>query len=113
MPFGTVDPLVVRSDEIETIGAGADLVRLLLDGTPEDPRSLSVVGSSLGRGSAGPPPHHHRASSEIFYILDGGMHVLAGDTVQTIAAGDLLVVPPGTTHAFTALPDTFRDARPS
>ena len=47
-------------------------------------------------------PHRHDYASELFYILGGAFDLLAGANVITARAGDLLVIPPGTVHAFAA-----------
>jgi len=40
----------------------------------------------------------------LFLVLDGVLRVLVDREVQLLAAGDLLVVPPGVAHAFEAAP---------
>ena len=59
-------------------------------------------------GSAGAPPHRHQRSAELFFVLDGALDVLLEDRIVTLEQGDLLVVPPGVTHAFA--PPADRDA---
>jgi glyoxylate utilization-related uncharacterized protein len=49
-------------------------------------------------------------SSELFYILDGAFDLLAGDNVVVARTGDLLVVPPGSAHAFAAHHDSTAEA---
>ncbi len=53
-------------------------------------------------GQLGANPHVHTRTSELFFVLDGSIDVLAGDDVATASAGDLVVVPPGQPHAFAA-----------
>ena len=55
-------------------------------------------------------PHRHDNSSELFYILDGAFDLLAGENVVTARTGDLLVVPPGSAHAFAAHHDSTAEA---
>ena len=45
----------------------------------------------------------------MFFVLEGALEVLIGDEITVLEAGDLLVVPPGTTHAFAAAPDRTAD----
>jgi mannose-6-phosphate isomerase-like protein (cupin superfamily) len=60
-------------------------------------------------GSAGAPPHRHRRSSELFYVLEGALDVLLDEEIVTLEQGDLLVVPPGVTHAFAPPADGDAD----
>ena len=55
-------------------------------------------------------PHRHDNSSELFYILDGAFDLLVDDNVVTARTGDLLVVPPGSAHAFAAHHDSTAEA---
>jgi uncharacterized RmlC-like cupin family protein len=54
-------------------------------------------------------PHHHTGSSELFYVISGAAEMLTGERVLTATEGDLVVVPPGTVHAFAAAPDADAD----
>jgi mannose-6-phosphate isomerase-like protein (cupin superfamily) len=92
----------------------------VLDGDPEasitllaDPEStaglLTSNRSFMRAGSAGAPPHLHRRSAELFFVLDGRLLVLLSDRVVTLEQGDLLVVPPGCTHAFAPPADSDAD----
>lgn len=45
----------------------------------------------------GPPPHTHR-ETELIYIVDGTFSVTVGADEETVGAGSLLHVPPGTVH---------------
>ncbi|MBB4932898.1 quercetin dioxygenase-like cupin family protein [Lipingzhangella halophila] len=100
-------PLLVRADEAEELGLGPASMRLIADG--DTPGSLSVSRTRLASGMEGAKPHYHRAAAEMFYVLDGGLHVLLGEQVVTVAAGDYLVVPAHTTHAFAAAQSTGVD----
>ena len=57
---------------------------------------------------AGPPPHKHAWSDETFYILHGDLTFLVGDDVRSARAGDFLMVPRDTRHAFRVVSDTAR-----
>jgi quercetin dioxygenase-like cupin family protein len=65
---------------------------------------------ALGRGADGAVPHRHDHSSELFYILDGAFDLLVADNVVVARTGDLLVVPPGSAHAFAAHHDSTAEA---
>ncbi|MFC5747279.1 cupin domain-containing protein [Actinomadura rugatobispora] len=101
-------PVLVRRDEAEVLGPAPGTLRLLAD-LPATGGFLTSHRSTLGRGKDGATPHYHRDSAEMFFILDGRLQVLIDDEVVTAREGDLLVVPPHTTHAFAAAPDSAAD----
>ena len=104
-----------------TAGAGA-MLSLLRErsGSLAAPVSLHLAANcagalsshrvALGRGAEGAVPHRHDHSSELFYILHGAFDVLVEDNVVTARTGDLLVVPPGSAHAFAAHHDSTAEA---
>lgn len=49
---------------------------------------------------AGPPPHVHTEQHEAYFLLDGELEVLDGETTIQARAGSFVYVPPGTVHAF-------------
>ena len=71
--------------------------------------TLTSNRSFMRAGSAGAPPHRHQRSAELFFVLDGALDVLLEDRIVTLEKGDLLVVPPGTTHAFAPPADHDAD----
>ncbi|WP_326956000.1 MULTISPECIES: cupin domain-containing protein [unclassified Amycolatopsis] len=93
--------LLVRHDEAEQLGTTPDTMTLLADVSRTDGH-LSTNRASLGRGRDGATPHFHTASAEMFFMLDGELEVLQDDEVVTVRTGDMLFVPPHTTHAFGA-----------
>lgn len=105
-----IDPrtAVVRHDEAEVVGGPPSTVRLLLDADATG-GALSTQRVTLGSGADGAVPHHHDNGSELFYVLDGSLQVLAGEEVLTLGAGDMAVVPPKTAHAFGAAPGAPAD----
>jgi quercetin dioxygenase-like cupin family protein len=54
------------------------------------------------RGPIQPPPHVHREHDEAFYILDGEFTFTLGVEEFPARSGDLVVIPRGTRHGFTA-----------
>ncbi|MFE2166831.1 cupin domain-containing protein [Streptomyces sp. NPDC059447] len=124
-----MNPFVVRPEEAEHIalpgGAG---IRLLADAADTG----GAVGANLlklAAGAEGAGPHHHTRSTEVFHVVagtawfrlfgpdggDGGDGAKGadgpgdadgpgGDRVETVGAGGLVVVPPGTVHSFGAAP---------
>ncbi|MFC8126014.1 cupin domain-containing protein [Streptomyces sp. NPDC057302] len=75
----------------------------------EDSRATGgLLGANrlvLPPGADGTRPHRHRLSTELFYVLDGTMEFLVDDTLTAVGKGALIVVPPGTVHAFGASAD--------
>jgi mannose-6-phosphate isomerase-like protein (cupin superfamily) len=92
---------IVRAAEAEVLGASNVKVHLLADSS-DTGGALSTVRVSLNNGSDGARPHRHEKSAEMFYILDGRVQLLSGLDIVTAEAGDVIVVPPRTAHAFAA-----------
>lgn len=99
----------IRGSAAEVLsGDPGSLITLLAD--PEHTAGLLTANRSLLRaGSAGAPSHQHWRSAEIFYLLGGKLDVLVDERVTTLSAGDMLVVPPHTTHAFAPTADGDAD----
>jgi quercetin dioxygenase-like cupin family protein len=55
-------------------------------------------------GAQGASPHLHRKLTEIFYIVEGEVELLAGDQKTVGRPGSLLLVPPGQVHGFSNSP---------
>ena len=102
------DPTLTRAADAETLEVGASRMALLADAAATG-GALDACRTTLPAGADGPPPHHHRGAAELFFVLDGGLRVLAGADLLTLDAGDFLLVPPGTPHAFAAPPDRPAD----
>jgi uncharacterized cupin superfamily protein len=49
---------------------------------------------------AGPPPHLHKELDEVMRVVEGSVHVMVGDTVTQMKAGDWHVRPHGVIHTF-------------
>ena len=62
--------------------------------------AYSVSEWWLEPGDPGPGPHSHEANVEMFYVLEGTMHFLAGDRWIDAARGSFLRIPAGVTHDF-------------
>ncbi|MFE4798752.1 cupin domain-containing protein [Streptomyces sp. NPDC056708] len=103
------ETVVVRAADAEVIGAGGPVTNQLLVDSPDTGGALSSMRVTLGKGANGARPHHHGKSAEMFYVLDGTAQLLSGEQVVTEERGDLVVVPPGTQHAFAAAPGEIAD----
>jgi mannose-6-phosphate isomerase-like protein (cupin superfamily) len=95
------DVVVVREGDAEIVGGAPVTGRLYADSSATG-GALSSQRITLLHGAAGATPHHHTGSSELFYVVSGAADMLAGEHVLTAREGDLVVVPPGTVHAFAA-----------
>ncbi|WP_018680869.1 cupin domain-containing protein [Actinokineospora enzanensis] len=100
--------VVVRAADLEEIDNGSITMRLLTDSNATG-GALSTLRVTLDEGADGAKPHHHANSAEMFYVLDGAAQLLSGEDVLTAERGDLVVVPPGATHAFAAVPGSTAD----
>jgi quercetin dioxygenase-like cupin family protein len=95
-------PLVVPHDPSAALRVlGAD-VRFLCE-AEHTATAFSLMEVLLPLG-AGPPPHHHDWD-EAYYVADGRVRFLLGDTVHEIGAGDFIYAPGGTVHGFSGLSD--------
>src|SRR5215468_937591 len=95
------DVVVVRESDAEILGGGPVTGRLYADSSATG-GALSSQRITLLSGASGATPHHHTTASELFYVITGAAEMLAGERVVTVGAGDLVVVPAGTVHAFAA-----------
>ena len=100
--------VVARAAEAEVLGDDPVATQLLVDHDATGGR-LSTNRTCLAPGASGPPPHYHATSSEMFFVLDGVLEVLAGDRVVTLTRGDMVVVPPFMPHAWRATADAPAD----
>jgi len=93
--------VVVREADAEILGGGPVTGHLYADSSATG-GALTSQRITLLDGAGGATPHHHKTASEMFYIISGAADLLAGERVVTVSAGDLVVVPAGTVHAFAA-----------
>ena len=109
-PLQPPHSVVVREGDNEVIASpsGRGATRLLVDASSVL-GAVSVVRAQLEAGAAGPGPHRHQTFSELLYVAAGALDVLSGEEIVTLEAGDLVVVPPLTPHAFAAHPGTAAD----
>lgn len=50
--------------------------------------------------------HRHLETEEIYYFVGGRGRMRLGEEESAVAAGDCVVIPPGTAHKLWAAPDT-------
>jgi mannose-6-phosphate isomerase-like protein (cupin superfamily) len=90
--------IVSRADG-EQIALGPITLRFLEDGSTTSHR-LAIAEITIPPGVSGPPPHLHRQHDEGFYVVSGTVRFTVGALEQDVAAGTLVMVPPGTPHTF-------------
>ena len=93
-------PVLVRADQAETVVDGPTSLITLLADAPETGGAVTINRATLAVGSTGAPAHTHTRAAESFFVLDGELQVLVDERIVHLTKGDLLLVPPGTTHAF-------------
>ncbi|MFF8726265.1 cupin domain-containing protein [Streptomyces sp. NPDC015171] len=106
MPATTtpLEAVLTRHADAETCADPSSVMTLLADS--EDCTSYR---SAFAKGGAGAPAHFHTRASELFFVISGALQVLVGEEVTVLKAGDFLVVPPRTPHAFAAAPGCEAD----
>lgn len=93
-------PWLVRHQTSEKVQDGpTSVIELLADGEHTG-EALTVNRARLEVGSPGAPSHLHRSATETIFVIEGSLDVLVGEDVAVLAAGDMVVLPPGTAHAF-------------
>jgi len=100
--------VVVRAGNAEELSTATGKVKLLVDSNATG-GALSTVRVTLGKGADGAKPHTHHRSAEMFYVLDGAVHVLSGKEIIKAEPGDVVVVPPDLPHAFSAYKGSSAD----
>jgi mannose-6-phosphate isomerase-like protein (cupin superfamily) len=79
-------------------------IRSILDRTNAPVQNQSLAEARLPRGSA-TQPHYHRRTEEFYFILQGtGLMEIDGES-RPVAAGDAILIPPGSVHQITAHSD--------
>jgi len=68
----------------------------------EDTGRFNLALITIESGRPGPPPHVHRDEEDSFYILEGELTFLLGDSEEEVAApaGTFVLVPSGLRHSF-------------
>lgn len=100
-------PVLIRAGDAERLDS---IGHILLADSGDTDGALTSHLVTLARGASGAVPHRHDERSELFYITDGTFDLLVGAEVVVAGTGDLLIVPPGTAHAFAAHRDCTAEA---
>lgn len=71
--------------------------------SPEETgNAFALIEFSLPRGSE-PPLHIHSNEDEAFYVVDGEISVMVGETLRVLKRGEVLFAPRHIPHAFKIL----------
>ncbi|WP_037673199.1 cupin domain-containing protein [Streptomyces griseus] len=103
------EPVLTRAADAETTSDPSSVMTLFADSGNTGGR-LTSYRSTFAEGAVGAPAHLHTKASELFFVIDGRLQVLVGEEVTVLEAGDFLLVPPYTPHAFAAAPGATADA---
>ncbi|MFF2952043.1 cupin domain-containing protein [Kitasatospora sp. NPDC057965] len=108
MNAAPLKPLLTRAATAETTSDPSSVMTLLADcGTDGSP--ITSYRSTFAKGAVGAPAHFHTRASELFFVIGGSLQVLLDEKVELLGAGDFLLVPPHTPHAFAAAPGSEAD----
>ncbi|RLU78118.1 cupin [Streptomyces griseocarneus] len=103
-----IPAVVARAAEAETASDPSSVMTLLADSDTTG-GLMTAYRSTFAAGAPGAPAHFHTRASELFYVIDGSLQVLVGEEITVLNAGDFLLVPPHTPHAFAAAPGCTAD----
>lgn len=67
--------------------------------------SLGLYTMSYAAGANGAEPHYHKKMLEIFNVLEGAITILINGDWRVVTAGETVVIPTMTIHAFKPLVD--------
>ena len=98
-PTRTAHPYVLRDGEGEQLrGPVGGPVRIMA--RAETTGGTFAALHNVVAPGMGPPLHLHVREDEMFYVLEGRLHVRAGEHDLDAPAGSFVFVPRGTPHAF-------------
>ncbi len=94
------DAVVLRPGEGECVVIGGD-TRCTFKVTGRDTDNhFGLFELEMDPGAIGARPHVHRHLTEIFYVVEGEVQLLAGEERVAGTSGALLLVPPNAVHGF-------------
>jgi mannose-6-phosphate isomerase-like protein (cupin superfamily) len=92
-------PVVLRPGEGRSYAMPAMRAVFKADGA-ETANRYSVSEWWIEPNSPGPGAHSHAANDEIFYVVEGTVSLLVGDSWVDAPRGSFFFIPAGTTHNF-------------
>lgn len=94
-----VQPFVVLSGEGETVRGPAGGPATFKARAKETNGTLTALENVIGPGE-GPPLHVHVREDEMYYVIGGRVHFLAGNQRFDAPTGSFMFIPRGTPHCF-------------
>ena len=89
----------IRSDQGNMLQFGDVLMNRLVR-RADLPSQISVQEWTVAPHYLGAPPHRHMHEDEVFYVIEGEMTVMEGESVCTVQAGSYVLLPRGRLHGF-------------
>ena len=90
-----------RPGEGERLAAGP-AAELVLKATSDDTAGTFFLSeSTIAPGFPGPPLHRHETLHDMFYVLEGTLHVRIEDAEHDAGPGTFVCVTPGVAHTFS------------
>jgi len=99
LPNDGAKPIYVSKGNGDKVPVGGNAMTLKLS-KMQTGGCLSFFENTLAPGFMGAPPHFHQTFDEICYVLEGTVHVLVGEEVFELNAGDVHLRPRGIMHTF-------------
>ncbi len=97
---GHANPLVLHPHEGEYVVIGGNTrCTFKVTGRNTD-NHFGLFEFEMDPGAMGAHPHVHHHLTEIFYVVEGEVELLAGEERVTGTRGTLLLVPPTAVHGF-------------
>ena len=90
----------VEDFDTEAVGAGAGTERQVLIGPDQNPNF--AMRRFIMQPGGGMPMHTNTVEHEQ-YVLRGRARVVIGDDTHEVKAGDVVYIPAGTPHSYTAI----------
>jgi mannose-6-phosphate isomerase-like protein (cupin superfamily) len=95
-----MQPDVVRNEDGERLDIGPTVTLVKVPGTGTGQR-FGVVQMRIPGGFAGPPPHLHGSVDHLWVVQEGELDLTVDGRAVRARAGDLGLVPAGTSHTFS------------
>ncbi len=100
----TATHLFVKRDKAETLEPSATSVSKVMLTANQTNGRYSIIDENFGPGMK-TPSHKHAYHSETFIIITGRMKWTVGGETDTVGPGDLVYIPPDTSHMAEVLGD--------
>src|ERR687893_1211221 len=91
-------PIHVASGEGTMRWVVGDLVTFKIAG--EHTNGAFTLGEEVTPPQGGPPPHLHTHEDETFYVVEGELEFVVGESTISAGAGSVVHGPKGTPHSF-------------